>query len=285
MEFLSAVTEHRFLQYALVAGLLASIGCGVMGTCVVVKRIGFLAGGIAHAVLGGMGVAYYYGWPPFAGAVVAAILAALVIGWVNLRRGEEEDVLVGAVWSVGMAIGILFIARTPGYATDLTSYLFGNILLVEPSALALMAALDLVVVAAMAIFYKPFLAVLFDEEFARLRGVPTTFHYLLLLCLVALTIVLLLPVVGLIMVLALLTLPAAIASRCARSLAGIMGLASVLGFAFTSGGLAIAYTPDLPPGATIVLVAGVTYLVTIGVAGLRARRGRGRMPGTGGASR
>lgn len=272
MDFLPALLEYRFLQHALLAGLLASIGCGVMGTCVVVRRIGYLAGGIAHAVLGGMGVAYYFGAPPFAGAVVAALLAAVLIGWVNRHHGEQEDVLIGAVWSVGMAVGILFIARTPGYATDLMSYLFGNILLVEPRALWLMAALDALVVALVVVFYKPLLAVMFDEEFALLRGVPATFFYLLLLCMVALTIVLLLPLVGIILVLALLTLPAAIAVHFARSLGGIMALASGLGFVLTSSGLALAYQPDLPPGATIVLLCGICYMLTVAGARILARR-------------
>ncbi len=281
MEFFGALLEHRFLQQALVAGLLASIGCGIMGTCVVVKRIGFLAGGIAHAVLGGMGAAVFFGRSPFAGAVVAALAAALLIGWISLRHNEQEDVLVGAVWSIGMATGVVFIALTPGYATDLMSYLFGNILLVEPGALALMAALDLVIVLVVGMLYKQFLAVMFDEEFARLRGVPTTFFYLLLLCLVALTIVLLLPVVGLVLVIALLTLPAAIAAHFARSLARIMVLASVFGFLMTSGGLALAYAPDLPPGATIVLLAGGCYILTVVGQGVRARLRARRQAGSG----
>ncbi|MGE0387639.1 MAG: metal ABC transporter permease [Gammaproteobacteria bacterium] len=281
MEFLHAAGAHAFLQYALAAGLLASVGCGVMGTCVVVRRIGFLAGGIAHAVLGGMGAAWYFGAPPMAGAVIAALVAALIIGWVSLRRGEHEDVLVGAVWSVGMAIGVLFIAKTPGYGADLMNYLFGNILLVTPRSLALMAGLDAVIVAVVFLAYKPLLAVMFDEEYARLRGVPTTFFHLLLLCLVALTIVLLLPVVGLILVLALLTLPAAIAAHMARSVARMMLVASILGFVFTTGGLALAYEPDLPPGATIVLIAGFAYVVTVAVTALRRRRhaARGACPG------
>jgi zinc transport system permease protein len=272
MEFLDAVAEHRFLQYALAAGALASVGCGVIGTCVVVKRLGYLAGGIAHAVLGGMGIAWYLGASPLLGAVLAALLAALVIGWLSLKRDENEDVLIGAVWSIGMAVGLLFIAKTPGYDVDLMNYLFGNILLVEPRALAAMAVLDAIILAWVTVAYKPLLAVMFDEEFARLRGVATVFHYLVLLAMVALTIVLLLPVVGLILMLALLTLPAAIAQHFGRSLAGLMVLATLFGFVFTGGGLALAYAPDLPPGATIVLLAGVCYILTVLVARRLARR-------------
>lgn len=189
--FLQALARHDFLQNALLAGILASIGCGIVGTYVVVKRIGFLAGGIAHSVLGGMGVAYFFGVNPIGGALVAAVIAALLIGWVNLRWKEHEDTLIGALWAVGMAIGILFISRTPGYNVDLMSYLFGNILMAPREDVYLMAGLDVVIVVTVVLFYKQFLAVTFDEEFGRLRGVNVELFYLLLLCIVAITVVLL----------------------------------------------------------------------------------------------
>src|SRR5699024_8622267 len=206
MEFWETLTTTTFLQNALVAGALASLGCGIVGSFVVVKRIGFLAGGIAHTVLGGMGVAYYLGGSPLIGALGAALLAALLIGWVSLRWREREDTLISALWSVGMAVGVIFISRTPGYNVDLMSYLFGNILMVSQGQLYLMMAVDVVIIVTMVLFYKQFLAISFDEEFARLRGVSVTFFYLLLLCMVALTVVLLVQVVGLILVIALLVL-------------------------------------------------------------------------------
>ena len=180
-EFLTALADQSFLRTALLAGLLASIGCGVVGTYVVVKRIAFLAGGISHSVLGGMGAALYYGFDPLLGALIAAVVSALVIGAVRLAWRAQEDTLIGAIWAIGMAVGILYIAKTPGYSADLMSYLFGNILLVPVRDLWLMAALDLVLLLAVALFYRQFLAVSFDEEFARLRGVPVAFFYLLLL--------------------------------------------------------------------------------------------------------
>ncbi|MFZ0791885.1 MAG: metal ABC transporter permease, partial [Chromatiaceae bacterium] len=251
-EFLSALSDQHFLRVALIAGLLASVGCGVIGTFVVVKRIAFLAGGIAHSVLGGMGAALYFGFDPLLGALAAAVVSALIIGTVRLVWQAQEDTLIGAIWAIGMAVGILFIAKTPGYGTDLMSYLFGNILLVAPRDLWLMAALDLVLVLTVALFYRQFLAVSFDEELARLRGVPVAFFYLLLLCLVAVTVVLLIQVVGLILVIALLTLPAAIAGHYLHSLGGIMLIATLLGAGFTSAGLALAYAPDLPAGPTMI---------------------------------
>lgn len=260
--FLDALFSHAFLQHALAAGVLASIACGIVGSYVVVKRIGYLAGGVAHTVLGGMGIAYFLGKSPIGGALIAALLAALIIGWVSLRFRQHEDTIIGALWAVGMAIGILFISRTPGYNVDLMSYLFGNILMVPREDLLLMAGLDGVIIALVWLFRKQFLAVCFDEEFARLRGVPVDVFYLGLLLMVALTVVILIQVVGLVLVIALLTLPAAIASQYARSLATMMLTATLLGVIFTSAGLALSYEPDLPAGATIILLAGVAYLLS-----------------------
>lgn len=272
--FWEALTAHTFLQNALIGGILASVGCGVMGTYVVVKRIAFVAGGIAHAVLGGMGIAYFFGQSPIGGAVGASVIAALLIGWVNLRWRQQEDTIIAALWAIGMAIGVLFISRTPGYNVDLMSYLFGNILMVSRQDLYMMASLDAVIVTVVTLFYKQFLAISFDEEFARLRGIHVEFFYLLLLSMVALTVVLLIQVVGLILVIALLTLPAAIAAQYMRTLASIMALATVLGMLLTGGGLALSYGPDLPAGATIILLAGAAYLLSFAVTSL-LRRGRG----------
>ncbi len=260
--FFEALLQFGFLQKALLGGLLASIGCGIMGSYVVVKRIGFMAGGISHAVLGGMGAALFFGVSPLGGALGAALVAALLIGWISLRWKEREDTLISAVWAVGMAIGIIFISKTPGYNVNLMSYLFGNILMVPQQDVWLMAWMDLVVLAVVWLFYRQFLAVSFDEEFARLRGVPVTAFYLLLLCMVAVTVVLLIQVVGLILVIALLTLPAAIAAQYIKSLGRMMLLASMLGMMFTTTGLVISYIADLPSGASIILVAGLAYLAS-----------------------
>ena len=260
--FLDALAQHAFLQQALAAGMLASIACGIVGSYVVVRRISYLAGGVAHTVLGGMGIAYFLGKSPIGGALIAALLAALIIGWVSLRFRQHEDTIIGALWAVGMALGILFISRTPGYNVDLMSYLFGNILMVSRSDLLLMAGLDSVIVVLVWLFRKQFLAVCFDEEFARLRNVPVDVFYLGLLLIVALTVVILIQVVGLVLVIALLTLPAAIASQYARSLSVMMLVATILGILFTGAGLALSYEPDLPAGATIILLAGLVYLLS-----------------------
>jgi zinc transport system permease protein len=262
-ELVHTLLVHAFLRNALLAALLASLGCGVVGTYVVVKRIGYMAGGIAHTVLGGMGVAYFLGGDPLLGAMVAAVLSALIIGWVSLRWKEHEDIIIGALWSVGMAIGILFITRTPGYNIDLMSYLFGNILMVSRADLVVMAVLDVVVLGLVVLYYKQFLAICFDEEFARIRGVNVSAFYLLLLCMVAVMVVSLIQVVGLILVIALFTLPAATARQFVRSVAGMMIGACVLGAVFGVVGLAVSYQANLPSGATIILLAGAVYLLSL----------------------
>lgn len=263
------------MQVALLAGLLASLGCGLIGTFVVVKRITFIAGGIAHSVLAGMGAAAYFGFPPLPGALLAAIVSALLIGWIRIYRREQEDTLIGALWAMGMAIGLIFIDQTPGYDSQLMSYLFGNILLVSTQDLWFMGILNVILVGIISLFYRQFLAVIFDEEFARLRGIPVNFFYLLLLCLIAVTVVLLIHVVGLILVIALLTLPAAIAGHYIHSLGGMMLIATLLGSVFTTGGLALSYGPDLPAGPTIILLAGFSYIVSALWSGSRTRRKAG----------
>jgi len=261
--FLEAATSQPFMQNAIAGGILASIACGAIGSYVVVKRIGYLAGGIAHAVLGGMGIAYYLGRSPIEGALVSALVFAFILGWVSLRMQQQEDTIIGALWAGGMAVGILFISKTPGYNVELMSFLFGNILMIAPEDLYWIAGLDLLILTIVFLFYKQFIAVSFDEEFARLRGIPVERFYLLFLSLVALTVVILIQIVGLILVIALLTLPAAIAGLYIRSLSLMMVLASIIGMVFTTSGLAISYQPDLPPGPTIILLAGSFYLISL----------------------
>lgn len=270
MEFFSALAEHHFLRMALLTGVLASIACGVIGSYVVTRRITYIAGAVSHCVLGGMGAARYmqvvHGWEratPLWGAVFAAILAAMVIGVVSLRARQREDTVIGAIWAVGMAVGVLFIAKTPGYDKDLMSYLFGNILLVTGEDLWLIGWLDLIVVASCALFYNKFLAVCFDEEFSRLRGIRVEFYYLLLLCLTALTVVVLVKVVGIILVIALLTLPAATVGPMCRTLLRMMVAASILCVLLTTGGLALSYGPGLPAGATTIVLSGVVYAAAV----------------------
>jgi zinc transport system permease protein len=281
MEFFDALLRHPFLQRALLAGVLAGVACGVVGTFVVVRRITSIAGAIAHTVLAGLGIARWlqvvHGqqWAdPLLGAVAAALVAAVIIGLVSLWAREREDTIIAAVWAVGMAIGILFISRTPGYNEDLMSYLFGNVLLAGSRQLWLMVLLDVVILGVCLLFFAQLQAICFDEEFARLRGVRVELFSMLLLALAALTVVLLVSVVGIVLVIALLTLPVAIAGHFTSALRSMMALATLLCVSFTSVGLAVSYSPDLPAGATTIVIAGLTYLVVVGFRAI-AHRGRG----------
>ena len=210
-----------------------------------------------------MGAAVYYNFDPLLGAIGTAILAALLIGWVHLHWKMQEDTLISALWAIGMAIGIIYIAKTPGDQVNLMDYLFGNILIVPTGSLYIMAALDGLLLLMIGLYQRQFLALVFDAEAARLRGVPVTFFYLLLLVMIALTVVLLIQVVGLILVLALLTLPAAIAGHYVRSLGRMMILATLFGGFMSVTGLVVSYAPDLPPGPTIVLIAAVLYVTSV----------------------
>ena len=279
-EFFEAVQQYEFMRNALATGLLASVACGIVGSYVVVRRISYIAGGIAHCVLGGLGAANYLnkvvGWErmhPLYGAVAAALLAAIVIGMVSLRARQREDTVIGALWAVGMATGVLFIFKTPGYSEDLMGYLFGNILMVSSSDLVMISVLDAIVAVVGVLLYNQLLAVCFDTEFARVRGLNVEFYFLLLLCLTALTVVLLVSVVGIVMVIALLTIPAAVAGNFTRTMWKIMAISVLLCAAFTTGGLAASFGPDIPAGATIIMIAGTTYLLVtagLGIAGRNA---------------
>ncbi|MBN1395806.1 MAG: metal ABC transporter permease [Pirellulales bacterium] len=277
VDFLEALNDPAvaFLRYALLAGLLASVSLGVVGSYVVVRRITYLAAAIAHCVLGGVGAAVYlqqtqqWAWcNPMFGATAAALLAALVIGLVSLYAREREDTVIGAVWVVGMSIGLLFFYKTPRFV-DPMSYLFGNILLVSARDVWMVAAMGAAVAAFGLGFYNKLLAVCFDEEFAALRGVRARLYYLLLLCLTAVAVVLMVRVVGIVLVIALVTLPAAVAGHFAQRLWQMMILAVLCSMACVFAGLAISYPTDLRPGPTIVLIAGAAYLLTAILARLR----------------
>ncbi|HIJ79052.1 MAG: metal ABC transporter permease [Desulfobulbaceae bacterium] len=271
MEFLNALSDPTipFFRYAFFTGLLASVAFGIIGTYVVARRISYIAGAIAHCVLGGIGAGLYLQakmavtwFGPLSGAIIAGLLAAIIIGLVSLHANQREDTVIGALWAIGMAVGLLFIAKTPGYIEPM-SYLFGNILLIAKTDLWLVIGLDAAVVTIAAVFYHKFLAVCFDEEYARLRGIRTDFYYLLLLCLTALTVVLLVRIVGIVMVIALLTLPAAVAGNFAKGLWQMMITATGFCMFFISTGLASSYTLDLPAGPTIIIIAGLTYLAVL----------------------
>jgi len=266
------VLQYEFMQNALIAGLLAAIACGIVGVYVVVKRIIFISGGIAHASFGGIGLGYLIGISPVLGALVFSLASALGMGYVTRRTRLPEDTAIGILWAIGMALGIIFIGLAPGYAPDLFSYLFGNILTVPASDLLLMLILDAAIIGVVIAFYKEFLALSFDEEYSTVVGIPVETLYLLLLCMIALTVVILLRIVGMILIIALLTIPAALARQFTYDLRKMMILAIVFGALLTFGGLWLSYVLDLASGATIVLLGGAVLLSSFGVTRIRKWR-------------
>ncbi|MDY6911603.1 MAG: metal ABC transporter permease [Chloroflexota bacterium] len=261
--------QYEFMRNALFAGLLASVACGIIGTYVIVKRLVFISGGIAHTSFGGIGLGYFLGINPVVGALLFTVASALGMGMVTKRTRLAEDTAIGILWAMGMALGIIFIGLTPGYAPDLFGYLFGNILTVPLSDLTLMLALDVVIIAVVISLYKEFLAISFDEEFGVVAGVPVERLYLLLLCLIALTVVVLIRVVGIILVIALLTIPAATARQFTCDLKKMMLLSVLFGAVFTFCGLWLSYELDLASGATIILVSGALFILSLSVSRLR----------------
>ncbi|MBW1893268.1 MAG: metal ABC transporter permease [Deltaproteobacteria bacterium] len=268
-EFFIAVLDpdNEFLRLAFYVATLASIAFGIIGTYVVTRRISYLAGAISHCVFGGIGAGLFLQkkvgliwFDPMYGAIASAIFAAVIIGLFSMYAEQREDTVIGALWAIGMAAGLLFLDLTPGYF-DIMSYLFGDILLISFTDLKLVFWLDIVVLFLSIYFYNSLLAVCFDDEFARLRGVPAGAFYILLLCLTALTIVLLVRVVGIIMVIALLTIPAAVAGHFAKKLWHMMVFAVFFCMMFNWAGLAVSYSLNLSSGPTIIMIAGLTYLV------------------------
>ncbi|MBC7100318.1 MAG: metal ABC transporter permease [Methanobacteriales archaeon] len=254
--------EYQFMQNAFIAAILVSIACGVVGTYIVIKRIVSLSGGISHAAFGGIGLGYFLGINPVITAIPFSIIAAFLMGVTTRKVKISEDTAIGILWSVGMSLGIIFISLTPGYASDLFNYLFGNILTVTRTDLWMMLILNLVIISNVLLFNREFTAISFDEEFSQVIGVPVNFFYLLLLMLVALSVVILIKVVGIILVIALLTIPAVTAKQFTFKIPQMMILSSIIGIIFTLTGLWLSYTLDTSSGATIVIILAIFFIIT-----------------------
>ncbi len=277
MNGLIELLSHEFIRNAVLAGVAAAVLCGVIGTFVVVKRLVFVSGGISHAAFGGLGVCYYLGLDPMLGAAATAVLSALALGTFGRERGRSQDAVIGILWAVGMAIGVIFIYKTPGYAPNLMTYLFGNILTVSRGQMLLTWALVGVVLVLLLLFFKEFVAVAFDESFAAVQGVPVRSAVTGLMVLAALAVVFLIQLVGIILVIALLTIPPVVSMMLVRSFAAVLALSSALGAVMTLGGLALSYGLDVPSGPAIVLL-GFAFLVAVAWM-RRLRTGRLRAAG------
>ena len=269
--------QYGFMRNALMAGVLVSIACGVIGTYVVIKRIVFISGGIAHAAYGGIGMGYFFNFSPVIGAIFFSLASAFGMGMVQRKTRQRADTIIGVMWAIGMAIGIIFIDKSEGYKADLMSYLFGSILTVPSSDLIIMLVLNLIIIALVGMFYKELQAISFDETFASVENVPVNTIYMILLAMIALTVVMLMRVVGLIMVIALLTIPSAISALFVKDIKKMMVLSSVLGVLFTTSGLFLSYFWNLTSGATIILVSGVAYLLALGLRSMVRMSARDKM--------
>ena len=255
--------QFEFMRNALLAGVIASIICGVIGSLIVVNRLVFLSGGIAHSAYGGIGLAFFFGWPYMLGAIGFSLMAAMLMAAVSIKSKQRADTIIGVMWAVGMAFGILLLDMTPGYNVDLMSYLFGSILSVPRSDLITMSIVGILIFILVFYFFQDLLVMSYDEEFALVRGVPVKRLYYMLIGIVAITVVMVVQVVGLILVIALLTIPPYIAEKYTRSLPQMMLLSCCFGMLFTVGGLWISYTLDVTSGAAIIFLAGTAFFFSL----------------------
>lgn len=269
-DFLVALSTNPLLLYTFYASAAASFVSGIIGSYVVVKRISFIGGSISHSVLGGIGLALWLNrvhdveWlTPVHGALAAALFSALMMSWVRFRHQEREDSVITLLWTLGMALGIIFMSLTPGYVVELNNFLIGNILWVGQEDMAFLLSIDLLVLVTVVCLHKRFLLICFDEEQARLQGLRVGLLYFLLLSLTAVTIVLLIHIVGVILALAMLTIPAALANQWTTRLSLMMVVAIGFNILFSFGGIFMAYQWDLPTSATIALFAGLFYSATL----------------------
>ena len=257
--------QYTFIRNAIIAAVLVNIACGIVGTFVVVKRIALLSGGISHATFGGIGLGYFLGINPIITAIPFSLASAFAIGALSKKGKLSEDTAIGIFWAAGMALGIIFINLTPGYAPDLFSYLFGNILTIPITDLFIMLALDLVVIILVIVFFKELLALSLDEEFSAVIGIPTNVFYIMLLMMVSLSVVLLIRIVGIILVIALLTVPAAICRQFTYNIKNIIISSIITGTILTIGGLFLSYMLDMASGATIILLLTFAFALSFGV--------------------
>jgi len=264
--------HYDFMQNAMIAGLLISLACGVIGSLVVVNRMVFISGGIAHSAYGGIGLAFLIGIPPLLGAGLFSLFIALLIGVLTLTSKYRSDSIIGALWAAGMAFGIICIDLSPGYSVDLMSYLFGSILAVPHSDLWFALALDIVIIFGILILYKDLLALSYDEEYAALRGVKVKLLYFIILFISALTVVMTIRVVGLILVIALLTIPTYISEIFSRSLGRMMVYSFITSALFTFSGLWISYAFNITSGASIIMVATLVFFIFFGLNKLSEKR-------------
>ncbi|QWB99475.1 metal ABC transporter permease [Mycoplasmatota bacterium] len=257
-----ALLEYEFLQNAFLAAMITSIVGGIVGVIIVEKKLVMMTGGIAHTSYGGVGLGYLLGFEPIIGAFMFSIMAALGIGVIKNKSTGSKDIIIAMFWSLGMALGILFIGLTPGYPPMVSSYLFGNILSVTRFDLILMSILAVIILTLIFVFYQDWKAHLFDQQFTQIMRKKTNVLEYVLLILLALTVVVLIRVVGIILVIALLSVPASASSYLTGKLHLRMVYSMIFSFVFILSGLVVSYYTDISTGAVIVFAAVILYLLT-----------------------
>lgn len=274
MEFFSDVFQYGYLSNALAACILAGITCGLIGTYVVCRRMVFLAGGITHASFGGLGIAFWAGTNPIVGAWIFAVLSALGIEWAGSRGHIREDSAIGIIWSIGMAVGALFMSLRPGYTSgDLAAYLFGSIITVTDSDVRALALLTALILIGALLWLRPVMYVAFDRDFARSRNIPTRVISYVMAALVATAIVLSIRIMGIVLLISLLTMPVVIVNTLARSYRTIALTAPIVAVAGNVAGLILSYHLEVPPGAAIIFVLTVA-LVSVKLVSLSSKKSR-----------
>lgn len=258
---IEAVLKYTFLQHAIISSILASIICGIIGTIIVEKRLVMMSGGIAHTAFGGVGMGYFLGIEPIIGALIFSIASSFGIVEIKKRSTVNTDTIIGMFWSLGMALGIIFISLTPGYPPDMSSYLFGDILTVTKMDIYMMIILDVIVIISLIAFYNNIKSYLFDEEFSKLVGINVSFVEYMIFIFIAFSVVVLIRVVGIILIIALLTVPPAISKIITCNFKNIMGLSILFGIAFSLIGLIISYKLHIASGASIIVVAVLSYIL------------------------
>ena len=269
---MTEIFEYEFIRNAIFASILASIACGIVGSFIVVKRLTFISGGIAHTAYGGVGLGYLLGINPLFGAIFFSLIASTGISVMRSKKNQSEDTLIGIMWALGMALGIIFISLSPGYAPDLMSYLFGNILAVSLLEIYLMIILNIIIVAVVMINFKKLKAITFDEEYSRAIGINVDKYYFILYLLIALTVVLLIKVAGIILVIALLSIPASISLNFTKSIGRMITNAIFIGVGLMLLGLFLSYYLNLPSGSVIIIVSSIAYLLIYFYKSIEKRR-------------
>lgn len=264
MEFFDLLS-YTFFQNALLGSLFASIACGIIGSYVVIRRLVFISGGITHASLGGIGMGFYFGWNPILAAMVFSILSAFGIEWLSSRQGVREDSAIGSFWSLGMAVGIIFIYLKPGFASNLSDYLFGNILTITKPDITYLAVLSLVLIIVFLLFGRQILFAAFDPDFAKTRNLPVNLIKYAMMMGIAITIVLSIRLVGIVLLMSILTVPQMTANLFTSNFVKMILLSILIGFFGCIVGLFLSAVLDVPSGVFIIFTQIIVFLVARGI--------------------